>query len=145
MGIRSLTTFIETYVDDKEKKHTTKIVTMYKQMDGYPSGYGKELAGFLARGKMVSGISVGEKEIVFNGMGCLSAQVVAHFKEGAGGIYLHRGGTTDCGEEYRYEILFDGKRLTMKAIEVGWKTKDKVIFDGSPSEFEQWVEIGVLK
>ena len=100
MGTRSLTTFIETYKDNKGKEKKEKIVTMYRQYDGYPTGHGIELAEFLASGKMVNGFGLGVDHLQFNGMGCLSAQVVSHFKDGVGGFYLYRGGTTNCGEEY---------------------------------------------
>jgi len=147
MGTRSLCTFIEQWKDEKtEKVKQNKIVTLYRQFDGYPSGMGVDLAQFLASGKMVNGISFGESELVFNGMGCLTAQAIAHFKEGAGGYYLHRGGTTNCGEEYRYEVIFndDTKELLFKIIEVGYVNdkgnyvnKPRVLFFGSPKEFLQ--------
>ena len=147
MGTRSLTTFIEEWKDEKtEKVKQNKIVTLYRQMDGYPSGMGVDLAEFLASGKMVNGLSLGESELVFNGMGCLTAQAIAHFKEGAGGYYLHRGGTTNCNEAYRYEVIFndDTKELLFKIIEIGYVNdkgnyvnKPRVLFCGSPKEFLQ--------
>lgn len=147
MGTRSLTTFIEQWKDEKtEKVKQNKIVTLYRQFDGYPSGMGVDLAEFLASGKMVNGISVGESEIVFNGMGCLAAQAIAHFKEGAGGYYLHRGGTTNCWEEYRYNVIFDEdkKELTFEVYEVGYVNSKgkyckgaKLLFYGTPKEFLQ--------
>lgn len=137
MGTRSLTTFIDKWTDEKTSKvKKTKIVTMYRQYDGYPEGHGLELAEFLASGKMVNGIGM-EDQRVFNGMGCLAAQCVKDFKDGAGGIYLHRGGTINCWEEYRYEVIFDHdtKKLTMRCIDIGYKTKNKVLFDGEPADF----------
>ena len=81
MGTRSLTIF-----QDDEKKD---IAVMYRQMDGYPEGHGKELAEFLSRFVMVNGFNCLEKPVKqANGMECLAAQIVAHFKYGAGGIYL---------------------------------------------------------
>lgn len=50
MGTRSLT-FV--YDEDGEK-----IVNMYRQMDGYPSGHGLELAEFLEPITMVNGIGM---------------------------------------------------------------------------------------
>ncbi len=138
MGTRSLTTFIEVYKykDQKGKQvaKTSKIVTMYRQYDGYPEGHGLELAKFLSGGKMVNGISLAETGLVFNGMGCLAAQCVAHFKDGPGGFYLHRGGTTGCGEEYLYKVIGNGpdKDLTLICQDVYDKN---VIFKGTPKEF----------
>lgn len=143
MGTRSLTTFIETYTPDEGKPKKEKIVTMYRQYDGYPTGHGAELAEFLTQGKLVNGITMGENQLVFNGMGCLSAQVVAHFKDGAGGIYLYRGGTKDCGEEYHYEVIgdFHDKEIILRVLEVGYIKGDKYmkgtkeLFKGTPKEF----------
>jgi len=140
MGTRSLTTFIKTWKDEKtQKQKQVKIVTMYRQYDGYPEVHGKELAYFLSSGKMVNGISMGDKGIVFNGMGCLAAQVVAHFKEGAGGFYLHRGGIKNCGEVYRYDIIWDEdtNELTLNCYDVYGK---KYLFKGNPKEFDTILE-----
>lgn len=147
MGTRSLTTFIETYKDDKGKKKKQEIVTMYRQYDGYPEGHGQELAEFLSEGTLVNGIGLGDK-VVFNGMGCLSAQVVAHFKDGAGGIYLQRA-NKNSWEEYRYHIIgdFDTKEITVKVIEVGYVNskgdyvnKNRTIFEGTPTEMVTWIK-----
>jgi len=84
-----------------------EIVVMYRQFDGYPTGHGQDLANFLARFKIVNGMSLKETPgRCANGAACLAAQVVEHFKtdSGVGGIYLHTAGTRDCGEEYLYEV-----------------------------------------
>ena len=134
MGTRSLTSFIDTYEDKEGKQKKINIVTMYRQMDGYPEGHGMDLANFLNGGVMVNGISVKEERLVFNGMGCLSAQAVAHFKDGPGGIYLHRGGTKNCWEEFRYEVINNGpgKDVTLRCYDVYDK---KWIFEGTPKDF----------
>tara|TARA_B100000927_G_scaffold69597_2_gene55122 strand:+ start:511 stop:969 length:459 start_codon:yes stop_codon:yes gene_type:complete len=141
MGTRSLTTFIETYKNDSGKKKKNEIVTMYRQYDGYPTGHGLDLAEFLSQGKLVNGIGFLDDTIVFNGMGCLSAQVIAEFKNGAGGIYLQRE-NKNSGEEYRYEVIgdFDTKELTIKILEVGYMKGDRYInrtrtlFEGTPQK-----------
>lgn len=144
MGTRSLTHFIERYKEpskDKRRKpivKDTEIVVMYRQYDGYPSGHGIDLSEFLAKGRLVNGISPIEKELVFNGMGCLSAQVVAHFKEGAGGIYLHKAGTRDCWQDYDYYVIGDEetKELILKCV----NSRGNVIFEGTPQEFIEQLE-----
>ena len=141
MGTRSLSTFISTWKDEKTgKTKKEKIVTMYRQYDGYPTGHGLELAEFIAQGRLVNGISSNEKGLVFNGMGCLAAQVVANFKDGPGNIYLHRGGTTGCWEEYCYEVISheETKELTFKCIEVYGKAK--TLYEGSVQGFLEFVE-----
>ena len=87
-----------------------EIVVLYRQMDGYPDGHGAELAAFLEGKVIVNGIGSDTPEGAFNGMGCLAAQVVAHFKDGIGGFYLHPAGSRDIGEEYIYTVSEqDGK------------------------------------
>jgi hypothetical protein len=150
MGTRSLTTFIETYTDNSGKKKKNEIVTMYRQYDGYPSGHGQELAEFLADGKLVNGFGM-DKSKQFNGMGCLSAQVIAHFKDGVGAFYLQRQ-NKDSGEEYRYHVITDGVEIIIKVIEVGYVNKrdeyvnkTRTIFTGSPAELQKAVEDEVFQ
>ena len=109
MGTRSLT-FV--YSESKSGEKVTPIINMYRQFDGYPTGHGAELAEFLSGGRMVNGLAQTKtvKEIVFNGMGCLAAQLVANFKDGAGQFYLEPVTTTDCGQDYEYHIFnIDGE------------------------------------
>ena len=65
MGTRSLTTIISKYEEKEEK-----IVTIYRQMDGYLEGHGFDLAHFLSKGKLVNGISLAETHHIFNGVNC---------------------------------------------------------------------------
>ena len=137
MGTRSLTTFVETYKDNSGKKVKNEIVTMYRQYDGYMEGHGKDLADFLAGGELVNGFGMDDK-VVFNGMGCLSAQVVAHFKDGVGGFYLQRA-NKNSGENYRYKVIGDleTKEITIEVFEVG--NRAKKIFSGSPKQLQEKV------
>jgi len=97
MGTRSLTVMLD--------EEDNEIVVMYRQFDGYPTGYGQELASYLAGFIIVNGMRLNEKrDKIANGAACLAAQIVAHFKQDVGGIYLHPAGTRDCGEEYLYEV-----------------------------------------
>ena len=100
MGTRSLTLV---YTEDYEV-----IMNMYAQWDGYPSGHGAELAAFLNSFEAITnGIRVGEERKIANGMGCLAAQLVAHFKVGFGSFYLYPVSEKDCGQEYEYHIYKD--------------------------------------
>ena len=100
MGTRSLTMV---YTEDYEV-----IMNMYAQWDGYPSGHGAELAAFLNSFEAITnGIRVGEERKIANGMGCLAAQLVAHFKVGFGSFYLYPVSEKDCGQEYEYHIYKD--------------------------------------
>jgi len=106
MGTRSITV-----VKDKQNN---KIIEMYKQYDGNPESLGAELQKFITSKTMVNGI--GSDEAVFNGINCFAAQLVEHFKNGPGGIYLHAPSTDYKNKkeyyniysaEYYYEISTD--------------------------------------
>ena len=150
MSTRSLTRVIETWNDEKTNKLKKQtLVCMYRQMDGYPSGMGSDLAEFLNGGKLVNGISLAESERVFNGMGCLAAQMVAHFKDGAGGYYLYPTNVKDAWQNYEYEIIqHENEPIQLKVIEVGYmNTKGKycrgkkTLYFGSPKGFESWLQL----
>ena len=81
------------------------ILSMYSQFDGYEEGVGRELKDFVNSLKMVNGIS-GDGKGVANGMGCLAAQIVSHFKENAGGYYLINEEDSDAS--YLYTIYCEG-------------------------------------
>ncbi len=100
MGTRSLT-----HVFNEQEK---EVLCIYRQMDGYPSGHGRELAEFLGPFTIVNGITSGQPEPKANGMGCLAAQLVAHLKQGVGEFYIYPPGSTDCWEEWVYTITPDG-------------------------------------
>ena len=116
MGTRSLT-----FVYDGDKA----IINMYRQFDGYPSGHGAELAEFLISGEMVNGFS-DKNAKQFNGMGCLAASMIAHFKNSVGGFYIHAVTDTDCFQDYEYHVFED---------KVVVKNPTEVIFSGSWKEF----------
>lgn len=125
MGTRSLTyVYNDTYNDEKP------IVCMYRQFDGYPSGHGIELAKFLNNGRLVNGLGSTDNHRVFNGMGCLAAQIVANFKKVAGNIYLHVPRLDqDCWQEYEYHVYVNT---------VVVKNPTEVIFKGGWQEFYQF-------
>ncbi len=128
MGTRSLT-FV--YTDHYDGEVCEPIINMYRQFDGYPSGHGAELAGFLGSFEaVVNGISFDEKRKVANGMGCLAAQLVGHFKTDAGGFYLYPVSSKDCGQEYEYHIYSD--RITVK------DDNGKAIFTGPWISFTEF-------
>jgi hypothetical protein len=93
MGTRSTYKVIETYIEKREgkpeKRITNDVVLMYRQYDGYPDGHPLETAEWLSGGKVVNGLGLDNKGLVFNGAGCLAAQLVAKFKDGPGGTYLY--------------------------------------------------------
>ena len=130
MGTRSLTVF-------KDGEH--EIAVMYRQMDGYPSGHGADLAEFLSGMRVVNGLSAfGDNSKTANGMDCLAAQVVAYFKTGPGGIYLMSAGTRECGEEYIYWVS-DNEDGSIQLV-ITTHNPMEVLFDGSAQDFAQYLQ-----
>jgi hypothetical protein len=126
MGTRSLT-----FVYDG----TSKVMCMYRQFDGYPSGHGAELASFLGGfDAVVNGYAFNETRKVANGMGCLAAQLVANFKVGVGGFYLYPTSTKDAGQEYEYHVY--AQKVVVKETYDGNKT----IFTGTWAEFAEFCQ-----
>jgi hypothetical protein len=136
MGTRSTYRIIEQYTDDKTQKVVNQeICLMYRQFDGYPSGHPSETAEWLASGQVVNGLSMGETNLVFNGAGCLAAQLIAKYKVEPGGTYLHplkhRG---KCWEDYLYDIIVkEDKSIEFVCYENGRRKTE--VFRGSPSDF----------
>ena len=165
MGTRSLTKVL-----DEEGK---EILCLYRQFDGYPEGHGADLKEFLKGMKLTNGYSTDQKEDGgwANGMGCLAGQLVAWFKTAPEGkfigksgaykqvpthpkrgriinsIYLYPPKTTDCGEEFIYEVssVCHHKRpkkeipngrdaiINLKVIEC---YKGTTIYDGPADKFD---------
>ena len=111
MGTRSLTRVIprqDGLSFSEGHEHVEKsVINMYRQYDGYPQGHGVDLAEFLDDFTVVNGLGADTYPLkVANGYSCLAAQLVAHFKDGPGGIYLEtlEGELGDSWEEYIYTI-----------------------------------------
>jgi len=122
MSTRCLTVFMD--------RNDQEICVMYGHYDGYYSGYGKDLADFLTGFVMVNGFSLNHPEKIANGMDCLAAQVVAHFKKEPGGFGLLPPGKRGVWEEYVYFV--SGK--------IGEEPRIKVDeFDGFASEFNDFL------
>lgn len=131
MGTRSLTRFME---DGKV------IAALYGQYDGYVTGHGRDLARVLSGHRMVNGLR-GGSEPVFNGVGCLAAQVTAALKDGPGGYYLYSPDRED--EEYTYdlEVRTTPGRFGLDPepeIQVSVRAYGDTVFTGPHSEFVQW-------
>jgi len=136
MGTRSLT-----FVYDGDEA----IINMYRQYDGYPSGHGAELADFLGQFTMVNGLGINETRKVANGMGCLAAQLVANFKDGAGQFYLYPTSAKECGQDYEYHIYKDDEGMRVRITDRGcnmfgltMSDKNDAIFDGTLEEFTDY-------
>jgi hypothetical protein len=121
-----------------------KIINLYRQYDGYPTGHGRELAEFLNSGHVVNGLDFTNKEQQFNGSGCLAAQMVAHFKKESGGFYLYPTSAEDCGQDYEYHIFLDGEIL-VKIMDCGFNVFGQTqsdtyepLFEGNLAQFTKY-------
>jgi hypothetical protein len=141
MGTRSLTVFVDEF-DSKE------IVVLYRQFDGYPDGHGRELAEFLKGIVLVNGIPMDSGDVrMANGMACLTAQVIAHFKTEVGGFYLHAAGTHDCWEEWIYTVYPKKGKIYIRCEDAYAKKEgeDAVFYDGPADRFSKETNKGQHK
>lgn len=136
MGTRSTYRIRESYKSEDGKVKFQNLGLVYVQYDGYPDGHPLDTAEWLASGTVVNGIGMDDdKRLVFNGAGCLAAQMVARMKKGAGGVYLNplssRG---KSWEDYLYDIVVDeDRKITFIAYSNG--KRPYKIFEGTPEEF----------
>ena len=138
MGTRSLTyVYCEYEIDNP---HSNKpLVCMYRQFDGYREGHGQELAEFLKPIQLINGIPCGvqpETGVKWaNGMGCLAAQMIAHFKTEVGGFYLNTPdpiANADGWQEYEYHVYSDRVVVTTGGAD------PKLLFTGTWETFYDW-------
>jgi hypothetical protein len=137
MGTRCLTIVYD---------HGKPIVNLYRQYDGYPSGHGAELAEFLGQfAAVTNGIAVGETRKTANGMGCLAAQLVAHFKQSVGGFYIHSVEDTDCGQDFEYHVYEKAGEICVQVKDRGCNMfgltlsdRNDVLFDGAVMSFDEF-------
>lgn len=136
MGTRSTYRVLEQYTDEKTQKvKDQELCLMYLQYDGYPTGHPLETAEWLSKGRVVNGFSPNETILIFNGAGCLAAQLVEKYKNGPGGCYLHplkhRG---KCWEDYLYDIIIkEDNSIEFVCYENDKRPKE--LFRGSPENF----------
>jgi hypothetical protein len=140
MGTRSLT-----FVYEKYGQIQKPVCNMYRQFDGYPTGHGAELAEFLSGGELVNGLGVERDQLQFNGMGCLAASMVSHFKQTPGGFYIHPVDVRECGQDYEYHVSEKKDGLYIEVYDCGCNMfgvssseKHKLIFKGNLKEFTEF-------
>lgn len=135
-----MTTRSLTFVKDDTNR---VLLNMYQQYDGYPSGLGTELYEFLKDITMVNGLGPDDGDKIANGAGDLAAQIVAHFKDGPGGVYLRHPSSKDCDQEYEYHITADLSGITIKVMEARWTGKRaKQLYQGDLEGFGKFCAKG---
>ena len=134
MGTRAL-------IHIKDGRQT--LLTLYRQMDGMPTGLGDEIKTVLNNGwvEIINGYSGNDKAPEkFNGMGCLAAFLVGALKlhgygeicrNPIGSVYIYPANSKDVGEEYTYTLT---SKKTKIYLEV--KHGEVSIFKGLLKEFK---------
>jgi len=114
------------------------LLVMRRHWDGYPEGHGIELAEFLASKNVVDGLTLDQdKSKIANGIECLAAQIVAHFKKEPGGFYLSSFESLDSEWDYSYTVTIRGKTIYLCVRD---EYSEETIYDGSVNEFKARVE-----
>lgn len=129
MGTRALTRIFDDNIPTSRP-----LLTLYRQMDGYPDGHGADLRHICRGVTIVNGMCSDDPIPSANGMGCLAAQIVAALKTERGGHYV----THDCSDwsGYAYEIRPSGRpsdgarHLLLRVLYA-----QRVIYDGT---FDGW-------
>lgn len=117
MGTRCLTIIYSEWNDKP-------LCGLYRQFDGYLSGHGAELKEKFGKFKIINGIPMGDNTEKANGMGCLAAQIVAHFKTEIGHFYIE---SADDYQEYNYHLYSKDGKIWAK---VTGYNNEEVIFEG---------------
>jgi hypothetical protein len=105
------------------------IVNIYKQCDGYVSGYGKEIQDILKGSSIINGINCATEQRVpkfFNGMGCMAAYLVGALKGNRIGHFYIVPGVCGPGD-YRY--TYDLEKSVGGSVNVKIYWGEKLILD----------------
>lgn len=128
-----------------------EICGLYRNNNGGLTEHGAELKSFLDGFRVVNGVGVVSREKVAFGMGCLAAQIIAHFAQESDCCYLCPPGTSDCNENYLYTIYHERQsRLSWPVLSIQVKAGSPlpfglpgtrrdhmpIIFNGSIKDFE---------
>jgi hypothetical protein len=148
MGTRSLTFVYDSYKARNGRTYHRPIINLYRQYDGYPEGHGAEIVEFLKQYTLTNGLGAGmPSSKTANGMSCLAAQLVAHFKTEAGQFYLEPVTAKECGQDYEYHIYSNGPTFRVKIVNKGWNAfgltmsdTNDVIFDGILTTAEEFCQ-----
>ena len=115
-------------------EHPEKVRTqIYHYYDGYPEYLGCNLAEFLCDFRVLNGLPTNyfENIKVANGMGCLTAQLIAALKEESGNVYVDYPDTDRDDVEFTYYIWgCVGKDIWMSIFDL----HDNCIFVGMPQQ-----------
>ena len=106
------------------------IVDIYHHWDGYPEGLGVTLGWYLSGKKIVNGLGNKDNEdLVYNGIGCLAASLVAYLKDGPGNVYIEPRESHGWIDYYYYIWGDEGKSIYISIF-----SDDECIFVGEPED-----------
>lgn len=119
------------------KDGTKELVRLHRQMDGYPTGLGKEIKdalGFLP--KIVNGYNGGDtnRKGIFNGIGDLATFLIYRLKEpfDIGSLYVVK--EKDTGQDYTYTLSVKDDTVWLKVT--GGCSYNGPLFKFKPEEYE---------
>ena len=113
-----------------------KLVSIYNQYDGYPEGLGVTIASYLDNKTIVNGLG-GDRDTVFNGLGCLAASLIAELKEEAGNVYIDNPDFPHGWLDYEYVVWGNsGKGIWISIFDYN----RNCIFVGKPSKLQNKYE-----
>jgi hypothetical protein len=136
MGTRSTYRIIEQF-KQADSITNNEIVLIYCQYDGYPEGHPLQTAEWLSKGYVVNGLGLADDTLVFNGAGCLAAQLIAKMKDGAGNVYVYgMSSRSKCSEDYLYDIIIKSDR-TIEYVGYFNDHRQTQFFRGTPKEFTE--------
>jgi hypothetical protein len=111
-----------------EEENNHPLTQIYFTQDGFPHSLGTKLCDLIKNIKIVNGLTDTNKKNSANGMGCLAAQIVAHFKTCPGNVYIWK--PKDITHvDFRYKIHYS---LRMNRIKITIMSKESVLYCGSP-------------
>ena len=138
MGTRSTTHILD--------ENGNRLLCIYQQFDGYiEGGVGEKLIRLLEDRVVVNGYTMDDKERRnFNGMSCLAADVVAHFKDGIGGAYIQALDEDYVGSyDYTISCIGDGKDSKPQRLKIKMQSYGEVVYDGLIDDFDLKLVVGL--
>ena len=137
MGTRSTTNILD--------ENGNRLLCIYQQFDGYiEGGVGEKLIRLLEDRVVVNGYTMEDKERRnFNGMSCLAAEVVAHFKDGIGGAYIQALDEDYVGSyDYTISCIGDGKDSKPQRLKIKMQSYGEVVYDGLIDDYDRKLVVG---
>ena len=137
-----MSTSCVTYVHD-ESCGKQAIMALRRHADGYPRVHAKELCDFLSGLRLVNGLPVGDDFGLANGMGCLAAQMVAHFKTEPGQFYMSNPNGPNDYDDFVYEVFgrSDRPEQPLRLRIVSRLSETKTLYEGSVSDIPAWLAV----